>query len=57
MGSKAGCDYALCYLKTGLLLESWPMATLVGWAGGAGMPCAEQEGGRRLHVMIIDSFV
>lgn len=55
MGSKVGCDYALGYLKTGLLLESWPMTAgkaLVGWVGEAGMLCFEEEGARRLHIII-----
>lgn len=55
MGSKVGCDYALGYLKTGLLLESWHMTAgkaLVGWVGEAGMLCSEEEGARRLHIII-----
>ena len=55
VGRKVGCDYALGYLKTGLLLESWPMAAgkvIVGWVGEAGMLCSEEESARRLHIII-----
>lgn len=55
VGSKIDCDYALGYLKTGLLLESWPMAAgkaLAGWVGVAGVLCSEEEGARRLHMLV-----
>lgn len=37
MGSKAGCDDALCCLKTGLLLETGPWQHL--WGGLEGLAC------------------
>lgn len=52
VGSKVGCHYTLCYLKTGLLLESWPIAAgkvPVGCVGEAGMLCFEEEGARSLQ--------
>lgn len=55
VGSKVVCDYALGYLKTGLLLASWPTAgskALAGWVGEAGVLCSEEEGARRLHVTV-----
>lgn len=52
VGSKVGCDYALGYLKTGLLLESWTTAAgkaPVGWVGEAAMLSFEEEGARSLQ--------
>jgi len=55
VGRKVGCDNAVGYLKTGLLLESWPMAAgkaLAVWVGEAGILCSEEEGARMLHVIV-----